>query len=93
MARMIVTADHGNADLMYELDKKTGEVLTKADGSPRAKTSHTLNPVPCHVFAPGVDLAIKEVERPGLANVAASLLFLMGREAPEGYLPSFLEAR
>lgn len=90
---LLVTADHGNADLMYELDKKTGEVLTKADGSPRAKTSHTLNPVPCHVFAPGVDLAIKQVERPGLANVAASLLFLMGREAPEGYLPSFLEAR
>ena len=90
---VIVTADHGNADLMYELDKKTGEVLTKADGSPRAKTSHTLNPVPCHVFAPGVSLAVKPVERPGLANVAASLLFLMGRAAPESYLPSFLEAR
>ena len=42
----IITADHGNSDEMYELDKKTGEPKTHPDGSFKAKTSHTLNPVP-----------------------------------------------
>ncbi|MDR3121447.1 MAG: 2,3-bisphosphoglycerate-independent phosphoglycerate mutase [Clostridiales bacterium] len=43
----IITADHGNADEMYELDKKTGAPAKNKDGSLKAKTSHTLNPVPC----------------------------------------------
>ena len=49
---MILTADHGNSDDMYEHDKKTGAVTRKADGTPRAKTSHSLNPVPCVIFDP-----------------------------------------
>jgi len=43
----IITADHGNADEMYELDKKSGLPAKDKDGSFKAKTSHTLNPVPC----------------------------------------------
>ena len=31
---MILTADHGNSDDMYEHDKKTGAVTRKADGTP-----------------------------------------------------------
>jgi 2,3-bisphosphoglycerate-independent phosphoglycerate mutase len=90
---MIVTADHGNADQMYELDKKTGEPQTKADGSWKARTSHSLNPVPCHVYAPGAKVEVdRSIERPGLANVAATLLFLMGYQAPEDYEPSLLKA-
>ena len=34
---------------MFEVDKKTKRVLRHPDGRPRAKTSHTLNPVPLHV--------------------------------------------
>ena len=47
----IITADHGNADEMYEIDKKTHE-LPKVDknGKMKAKTSHTLNPVPVHLL-------------------------------------------
>jgi len=41
----IITADHGNADEMYELDKK-GNVISNTEGRTKAKTSHTLNPVP-----------------------------------------------
>ena len=43
----IITADHGNADEMYEWDKKTGKPAMTKDGRFKAKTSHTLNPVPC----------------------------------------------
>jgi 2,3-bisphosphoglycerate-independent phosphoglycerate mutase len=90
---LVVTADHGNADQMFELDKKTGEVLRKTDGSPKAKTSHTLNAVPLHVFAPSVELSIDgSVERPGLGNVARTLAMLLGLQAPAGYLPGLLKA-
>lgn len=36
---------------MYEHDKK-GEVKYNKDGSPKRKTSHSLNPVPCFIFDP-----------------------------------------
>jgi 2,3-bisphosphoglycerate-independent phosphoglycerate mutase len=49
---MVITADHGNSDDMFEHDKKTGAVARKADGSPKAKTSHSLNPVPCVIYDP-----------------------------------------
>jgi 2,3-bisphosphoglycerate-independent phosphoglycerate mutase len=88
---LIVTADHGNADEMYELDKKGGFV--KLDGADRfkPKTSHTLNPVPLYVYAPGypVELA-PSMEDAGLANVAATSLHLMGFKAPAEYRPSVL---
>jgi len=79
----IITADHGNADEMYELDKK-GQPKPKADGQFAAKTSHTLNPVPC-VFYGGpiqgkIDLA--ELETRGLSNLAATVVNLLGYEAP-----------
>ncbi|MFK7984432.1 MAG: 2,3-bisphosphoglycerate-independent phosphoglycerate mutase [Sandaracinaceae bacterium] len=89
---MIVTADHGNADQMFELDKATHAPLLRQDGTPRARTSHSLNRVPCHVFAPGRDLMIDPaVDAPGLANVAATVLFLLGFEAPADYLPSLVK--
>ena len=45
------------------------------------------------MYAPGGGVAIDEhVEAPGLANVAASLLFLLGYASPPDYLPSFLKA-
>jgi 2,3-bisphosphoglycerate-independent phosphoglycerate mutase len=50
---MVITADHGNSDDMFEHDKKTGAVALKEDGTPKAKTSHSLNPVPCVIYDPG----------------------------------------
>ncbi|GAB4109816.1 MAG: 2,3-bisphosphoglycerate-independent phosphoglycerate mutase [Sandaracinaceae bacterium] len=88
----IVTADHGNADEMIERDKKSGALLRNADGSFKAKTSHTLSPVPCYLYAPGRgDLALDgALAKPGLANVAATVLELLGYEAPEDYARSLL---
>jgi 2,3-bisphosphoglycerate-independent phosphoglycerate mutase len=91
---LVVTADHGNADCMFELDKKTGRPALDAEGRPRVKTSHTLNPVPLHVYAPGASIALAPRPRPGgLANLAATVLHLLGYEAPEDYEPSLLETR
>ncbi|MCC6527017.1 MAG: 2,3-bisphosphoglycerate-independent phosphoglycerate mutase [Polyangiaceae bacterium] len=89
---VLVTADHGNADEMYEHDKKTKAVLCKADGTPRAKTSHTLNPVPFYLVGPPgrPPLALRALERPGLANVTATVLELLGFAAPSDWEPSLL---
>jgi 2,3-bisphosphoglycerate-independent phosphoglycerate mutase len=89
---VLVTADHGNADEMFELDKKTKRALTHPDGRPRAKTSHTLNPVPLHVVTPpGRAVALRgDLPGAGLSHVAATVLDLLGYSAPEGYDPSLL---
>jgi len=89
----IVTADHGNADEMYELDKK-GHVKRDGVGHPKAKTSHTLNPVPAIFVSadpfPGWKLH-SDLEKPGLANLASTIANLLGYEAPEDYEPSLIE--
>jgi len=91
---LVVTADHGNADCMFELDKKTGEPAMDDDGNAKAKTSHTLNPVPLHVFTPGRSVALDAKRMAsgtaGLANLASTVLDLMGLEAPDDYAPSLL---
>ena len=46
-----LTADHGNSDDMYE-HKKDGSVAMDADGEPKPKTSHSLNPVPGIIYDP-----------------------------------------
>ena len=72
-AVLIVTADHGNADEMYE--KKKG------DEEPRAKTAHTLNPVPFIIYDSTGEHVIKQGSY-GLANVAPTIVRLLGIEPP-----------
>lgn len=88
---LVVTADHGNADEMYDHDKH-GAIAKDAAGTPRVKTSHTLNHVPFVIYAPGVTgLSLRSpTTPPGLANVAATTFNLLGFEAPDDYLPSLL---
>ena len=76
----IITADHGNADEMYELDKKT-----KAPKVGKAKTSHTLNPVPMIIYDNfGADnYEVVKDGAYGLSNVAATTVNMLGYEAPE----------
>ncbi|MEW6515232.1 MAG: 2,3-bisphosphoglycerate-independent phosphoglycerate mutase [Pseudomonadota bacterium] len=78
----LVTADHGNADEMFELDKKTGQPKTNKDGSFKAKTAHTLNPVPLILYdnVTGGKLALKQTETAGLSNIAATTANLLGLE-------------
>ena len=92
----IITADHGNADEMAELDKKTKAPKTNADGSYKAKTSHTLNPVPCILYDASGEgkLSLKADDGSfGLSNVAATVVNLLGYEAPEMWDSSLIEIK
>ncbi|MDZ8120074.1 2,3-bisphosphoglycerate-independent phosphoglycerate mutase [Pontiella sp. NLcol2] len=89
---MVCSADHGNSDDMCALDKKTGEIKLDENGKPQPKTAHSLNPVPVFVYDPS-DAAHAEkadVEKPGIANLAATCITLLGYEAPEDYTPSLV---
>ncbi len=93
----LITADHGNLDEMYELDKKTGKFsVDPATGEMRKKTSHTLNPVPFIIFDPGYGGEYElngEISGPGLGNVAATILNFLDFEKPEDYLPSLIKVK
>ena len=69
---MLVTADHGNADEMLEKNKK-GEVAVR--------TAHSLNPVPFIIYDKDVKYTIKDGKY-GLANVAPTVVKMLGLEAP-----------
>jgi 2,3-bisphosphoglycerate-independent phosphoglycerate mutase len=82
---MIVTADHGNADIMY---------TEGTDGEITPKTSHTLSPVPfaIHDGSGTADYWLADdLPDAGIANVAATTLNLMGLDAPADYEPSLVE--
>lgn len=78
---LIITADHGNADEMYE----------KAEGkeTPKAKTAHTLNPVPFIIYDNKKVYSIK----PGcfgLANVAPTIAKLLKLKIPSVWEASII---
>ncbi len=78
---LVITADHGNADEMYEKSKDP-------NAKPKPKTAHTLNPVPFIVY--GKDVKIKDGDF-GLANVAQTVVKLLGLPENEKWLPSIVE--
>ena len=92
----VITADHGNADEMVELDKKTKAPKTNKDGSYKAKTSHTLNPVPCIIYDASGEgrISVKaDNGQFGLSNVAATVVNLLGYEAPDMWDESLIEMK
>ncbi len=89
---MVISADHGNSDDMFEHDKKTGDVVIKENGKPKAKTSHSLNPVPCIIYDPESknEYSRKLNEGLGISSLAATCIELLGYEPPEDYDKSVL---
>ncbi|MGL4388689.1 MAG: 2,3-bisphosphoglycerate-independent phosphoglycerate mutase, partial [Brevinema sp.] len=82
----VILADHGNADLMWSIDKKTGAKVPH--------TAHTLAPVPFIIYDPSYngEYTLAKVEEPaGLANVAATICNLSGFEAPAEYNSSLIK--
>jgi len=79
----VITADHGNADCMF----------TMKDGKREPMVAHTLNPVPFIVqdYSGANHWKMPTIEAPGLSNVAATLVTLLGYEPPTAYDPSLLE--
>jgi len=73
----IVTADHGNLDEMMKY-----------------KTAHTLNSVMFAIidFDYNREYIINnKIKEPGLGNITATILNLLGYEKPEGYLDSLIK--
>jgi 2,3-bisphosphoglycerate-independent phosphoglycerate mutase len=66
----LITADHGNAELM--IDPKTGQ----------PHTAHTTNPVPFHLIDEA-SLGVKLREGGALEDVAPTMLGLLGLEKPD----------
>ena len=75
---LIITADHGNAEEMFEKDGKT------------PKTAHTLNPVPFIVFDEGLDIRLKNGDF-SITNVAATVAELLGVEPHPSWEESLID--
>ena len=69
---VLITADHGNADQMTETKK----------GKTSVRTAHSLNPVPFIIYDKEKTYTVKEGNY-GLANVAPTVVKMMGLTAPE----------
>ncbi|MDE6196061.1 MAG: 2,3-bisphosphoglycerate-independent phosphoglycerate mutase [Erysipelotrichaceae bacterium] len=79
---LVVTADHGNADQMYEKKK------SESDAPVKSKTSHTLSKVPFIVY--GADVEFKDGEF-GLSNVAATVADLLEVEPNPAWNESIIK--
>lgn len=99
----VVTADHGNCDIMAEVGK---DGKPKAGSQPegwKAMVSHTKMKVPCVVTGHGVEKYeldesarwgdVPECKGAGIANLGATVLNLLGLEAPSDYVPTILKAK
>ncbi|MGQ4873048.1 MAG: 2,3-bisphosphoglycerate-independent phosphoglycerate mutase [Promethearchaeia archaeon] len=74
----IVTADHGNLEDMSE----------------EFRTAHTLNPVMFAIIDSGYNgeyIIREDIQKPGLGNVAATILNLLGYENPPEFMPSLIK--
>lgn len=79
----VITADHGNADLLF----------TEKNGVREPHVAHTLNPVPFIIkdYSGANHFSLSGVENPGLSNVAATLMNLLGFTSPEDYDASLVK--
>lgn len=77
---LVITADHGNAEEMYE----------KSDNhaNPKPKTSHTTNRVPFIIY--GADVKLKEGDNIGLSNIAATIAELLNVKPNEHWNESLI---
>ncbi len=91
----IITADHGNAEEMFEL-AKDGTPKADKDGRIKAKTSHTLNKVPC-IFYDNTEnkdkYEVVDSDSYGLANIAATIADLLGVEKPDCWESSMIKMK
>lgn len=79
---VLITADHGNADEMLEKNKK-GEIAVR--------TAHSLNRVPFIIYSKE-KYEIKDADstKYGLANVAPTVVKMLGLEAPDCWEDSMI---
>lgn len=78
---LIITADHGNADEMFEKEIK--------NEPQKAKTAHTLNPVPFILCDSSSQYKLKQGDF-GLANVAPTIVKLLEIQKPDTWEESII---
>ena len=76
---VLITADHGNADQMTETKK----------GKTSVRTAHSLNPVPFIIYDNSKAWTVKDGAY-GLANVAPTVVKMMGLTAPDCWEDSMI---
>lgn len=92
---LIVTADHGNCDEMFDTNKE-GPInwmdLPPTEW-PKPKTAHTVNEVPFYFFDPRgtTGYRLSQVHEGSIAHIAATALTVLGLPPHDAYLPSLLE--
>lgn len=88
---LLVTADHGNCDEMFESGVPIIEGYPELWQRPKAKTSHTLAEVPFYIYDPmGTKRSIASPGEACLANVANTVLELLGMNPRSLYERSLL---
>jgi len=92
---LCLTADHGNSDDMYE-HNKDGSVKMDKNGEPKAKTSHSLNPVPGIIYDPEYKGEYDNENLNsglGISSWPATLMQLMGYVPPSDYDKSIINLK
>src|SRR5262249_57033066 len=94
---LVVTADHGNADEMFQRDRSGRVARDRKTGQPVVKPSHTLNAVPFLIHDPArsdrYEIDPARAHTAGIANVTATCLELLGLQPPDDLEPSLLKFR
>lgn len=90
---LVVTADHGNAEDMVERTKD-GQPEMRDDGTPRWRTAHSVNPIPLIIqdYSGRSHEWRDDLPEGGLANLASTLVQLLGYRPPEEFDPSLLRS-
>ena len=94
---LIVTADHGNCDEMFDVKPGTvgapGWEDTLRDDRPKPKTSHSLSPVPFYFYTPNKPSAFALTAQPRgtLANMASTVTAALGVSSNPNWLPSLIK--
>jgi len=91
---LVVSADHGNSDDMYECNYETGEIIyDEKTGKPKPRTAHSLNPVFAYVYEPtgSINMKLSKHKDLGISSLAATCLTLLGFVPPQDYTPGIVE--
>lgn len=90
---LVVTADHGNCDEMFE-GKPIADWLSLPFNKRAApKTSHTLSQVPFYFWDPAQqgDWVLEGLTAPSIGNIANTVLLAMGQKPQSKYLESLVK--
>lgn len=92
---LMVTADHGNCDEMFDEKMESIEksFLIPKSKRPKPKTSHTLNPVPFYIYEPmgNRSFNLNSINQASLGNIAGTIWKMLGLGENKEFLPSLIQ--